>query len=138
MTNIFCCVRQRTIDVHINASNNSVSNDQGPDRRSLDSTEVEDVERELKTDDLAKTPEPSEDGEDLAADDAGALDKDALEDEEEKKKVPFFTYFKFLWVIINSTMVSMTKYLNRFSRDYRYIRKVLSKEKTILKVSEEC
>lgn len=39
--------------------------------------------------------------------------------------------------MVNSTMVSMTKYLNRFSRDYRYIRKVLSKEKRILKVSTE-
>lgn len=28
----------------------------------------------------------------------------------------------------------MTRYLNRFSRDYRYIRKVLTKEKKLLKV----
>ncbi|KAJ8687309.1 hypothetical protein QAD02_023103 [Eretmocerus hayati] len=52
-------------------------------------------------------------------------------------KVSFFTYFKFLWAFLNSIMVSMTRYLNRYSSDYRYIRKVLSKEKKILKAKPD-
>lgn len=60
-------------------------------------------------------------------------------DEEEipkEEKISIATYFKFLIVMINSTFISMTRYLNRFSRDYRYIRKVLTKEKKLLKVHE--
>lgn len=82
---------------------------------------------EKEATDLAKTPEPSDAEEEKT--------EDKKEDKkEEQKKVSFLTYFKFLLVMINSTLTSMTKYLNRFSYDYRYIRKVLAKEKKVLKV----
>lgn len=58
------------------------------------------------------------------------------ETQEDEQKVSIATYFKFIIVMINSTLTSMTKYLNRFSRDYRYIRKVLTKEKKVLKVRD--
>jgi len=87
---------------------------------------VETEEKEIT--DLAKSPESS-DAEERTRD-----KKDQKEEKEEQKKVSFFTYFKFLLVMINSTLTSMTRYLNRFSHDYRYIRKVLAKEKKILKV----
>lgn len=99
---------------------------QGPDRTSLTSVEMETEEKEAT--DLAKTPEPSDTEEDKIKDEAS--DKK----DEQQKKVSFSTYFKFLLVMINSTLISMTRYLNRFSHDYRYIRKVLAKEKKILKV----
>jgi len=83
---------------------------------------------EKEVTDLAKTPEPSDIEEEKIE------DKESDKKEEEQKKVSFFTYFKFLLVMINSTLTSMTKYLNRFSYDYRYIRRVLAKEKKILKV----
>lgn len=78
--------------------------------------------------DLAKTPESSDIEEEKIE------DKKSDKKEEEEKEVSFSTYLKFLLVMINSTLTSMTKYLNRFSHDYRYIRKVLAKEKKILKV----
>lgn len=83
---------------------------------------------EKEATDLAKTPEPSDREEEKIE------DKESDKKEEEQNKVSFFTYFKFLLVMINSTLTSMTKYLNRFSYDYRYIRKVLAKEKKMLKV----
>lgn len=88
---------------------------------------METEEKEIT--DLARSPESSDEEEGRA--------KEKKSDEEEKedtKKVSFFTYFKFVLVMINSTLTSMTKYLNRFSHDYRYIRKVLAKEKKLLKV----
>lgn len=84
---------------------------------------------EKEVTDLAKTPESSDIEEEKIED-----KKSDKKEEEEEKKVSFSTYFKFLLVMINSTLTSMTKYLNRFSYDYRYIRKVLAKEKKILKV----
>lgn len=99
---------------------------QGPDRTSLTSVEMETEEKEAT--DLAKTSELSDTEEEKIE------DKKSDKKEEEQKKVSFSTYFKFLLVMINSTLTSMTKYLNRFSHDYRYIRKVLAKEKKILKV----
>lgn len=75
---------------------------------------------------------PSRSGENADDKDSSAT---SLEDDEVKKRVSFLTYFKFLFELINSFMISATKHLNKFSRDYRYIRKVLSKEKLILKVS---
>ncbi|XP_018376708.1 PREDICTED: piezo-type mechanosensitive ion channel component isoform X1 [Trachymyrmex cornetzi] len=101
----------------------------GPDRTSLTSVEMETEEKEAT--DLAKTPEPSDIEEEKIE------DKESDKKEEEQKKVSFFTYFKFLLVMINSTLTSMTKYLNRFSYDYRYIRKVLAKEKKILKAKPD-
>ncbi|XP_018376714.1 PREDICTED: piezo-type mechanosensitive ion channel component isoform X7 [Trachymyrmex cornetzi] len=102
---------------------------EGPDRTSLTSVEMETEEKEAT--DLAKTPEPSDIEEEKIE------DKESDKKEEEQKKVSFFTYFKFLLVMINSTLTSMTKYLNRFSYDYRYIRKVLAKEKKILKAKPD-
>jgi hypothetical protein len=58
-----------------------------------------------------------------------------LNDEVTEPKMSVSTYFKFVWAFINSTMVSLTKYLNNYSNDYRYVRKVLAKEKKLLKVS---
>ncbi|XP_018346601.1 PREDICTED: piezo-type mechanosensitive ion channel component isoform X2 [Trachymyrmex septentrionalis] len=101
----------------------------GPDRTSLTSVEMETEEKEAT--DLAKTPEPSDIEEEKIE------DKESDKKEEEQKKVSFFTYFKFLLVMINSTLTSMTKYLNRFSYDYRYIRKVLAKEKKVLKAKPD-
>lgn len=40
----------------------------------------------------------------------------------------------FIWAFIESVMVSATNFLNRYTRDYRYVVKVLKKEKKILKV----
>nr|CAH7742360.1 unnamed protein product [Callosobruchus chinensis] len=39
----------------------------------------------------------------------------------------------FIWAFLESSMISLTNFLNRYSRDYRYVLKVLSKEKKILK-----
>lgn len=89
---------------------------------------METEEKEIT--DLAETPEPSDAEEEKLKEE----DKKSDEEKEDKKKVSFSTYFKFLLVMINSTLISMTKYLNRFSHDYRYIRKVLAKEKKTLKV----
>ncbi|XP_057329611.1 piezo-type mechanosensitive ion channel component isoform X5 [Microplitis mediator] len=81
-----------------------------------------------KKDDTRKSPSDSEE----IVDEKDSSDT-SQEDDQAKKKVSFFTYFKFLFELINSFIISATKYLNKFSRDYRYIRKVLSKEKLILK-----
>lgn len=42
--------------------------------------------------------------------------------------------FLFLWSVINSAMVSLIVFLNKYSRDYRYVLKVLNVEKKLLKV----
>ncbi|XP_063932118.1 piezo-type mechanosensitive ion channel component isoform X3 [Zophobas morio] len=39
----------------------------------------------------------------------------------------------FIWAFIQSTMVSLTNFLNRYSRDYRYVLRVLAQEKKYLK-----
>ncbi|XP_043265377.1 piezo-type mechanosensitive ion channel component [Colletes gigas] len=103
----------------------------GGDKTSLTSADIETEEKDPSTADPAKTPEPSSDeqGEDKTT---GKEDK-----EPEEQTVSVTTYFKFLLVMINSTLTSMTKYLNRFSRDYRYIRKVLAKEKKLLKAKPD-
>lgn len=90
-----------------------------------------DMDTEKEATDLAKSPELSD------AEEEKAEDKKSDEEKEEQKKISLSTYLKFLLVMINSTLTSMTKYLNRFSHDYRYIRKVLAKEKKILKVEIE-
>ncbi|CAB0040178.1 unnamed protein product [Trichogramma brassicae] len=69
------------------------------------------------------------------------LDKSSIKETDKAKKkgakVSFLTYFKFVWAFLNSIMVSMTKHLNRYSNDYRYVRKVLAKEKKILKAKPD-
>lgn len=60
--------------------------------------------------------------------------KDRKGCEKKEGKVSLFTYFKFIWAVINSAMVSLTRHLNHYSDDYRYVRKVLAKEKKLLKV----
>ncbi|XP_033209745.1 piezo-type mechanosensitive ion channel component isoform X3 [Belonocnema kinseyi] len=102
-----------------------------PDRASLDSAEVEQREKELKDADLSKSLDSSE------AEEYDGRPKGKEGKDETGQKVSLFTYFKFLWAMLNSTMVSMTKYLNRFSSDYRYIRKVLAKEKKDLKAKPD-
>ncbi|XP_078033569.1 piezo type mechanosensitive ion channel component isoform X1 [Augochlora pura] len=104
----------------------------GADKTSPTSADVETEAKEETTAEPAKTPESSDYGEDKV--DGPKKTKD---DEEEEKKVSFVTYMKFLIVIINSGLTTMTKYLNRFSRDYRYIRKVLAKEKKVLKAKPD-
>ncbi|XP_043673451.1 piezo-type mechanosensitive ion channel component isoform X7 [Vespula pensylvanica] len=99
------------------------------DRTSITSEEIESEEKELATVDLTKPP-PSEDERE---EEDKTLERSVEEDDEKAKKVSVSTYFQFVWVIINSTLISMTKYLNQFSRDYRYIRKILAMEKKILK-----
>nr|XP_050856680.1 piezo-type mechanosensitive ion channel component isoform X3 [Vespula vulgaris] len=99
------------------------------DRTSITSEEIESEEKELAAVDLTKPP-PSEDE---RQEEDKTLERSVEEDEEKAKKVSVSTYFQFVWVIINSTLISMTKYLNQFSRDYRYIRKILAMEKKILK-----
>ncbi|XP_072762706.1 piezo-type mechanosensitive ion channel component isoform X10 [Anoplolepis gracilipes] len=99
----------------------------GPDRTSLTSVEMETEDKEPT--DLVKTPESSDEEEDKS--------EDEKEEKEDQKKTSFFTYFKFLLVMVNSTLTSMTKYLNRFSHDYRYIRKVLAREKKALKAKPD-
>ncbi|XP_025986648.2 piezo-type mechanosensitive ion channel component isoform X3 [Solenopsis invicta] len=95
----------------------------GPDRTSLTSVEMETEEKDPT--DLVKTPSDTEDEK--------MEDEQSDEKDEKKKKVSFFTYLKFILVMINSTLISMTRYLNKFSKDYRLIRKILAKEKKILK-----
>lgn len=40
----------------------------------------------------------------------------------------------FIWAFIESGMISLTHFLNRYSRDYRYVLKTLGKERKMLKV----
>ncbi|KAL1491500.1 hypothetical protein ABEB36_012089 [Hypothenemus hampei] len=39
----------------------------------------------------------------------------------------------FIWAFIESGMISLTRFLNRYSRDYRYVLKTLGKERKMLK-----
>ncbi|XP_076240297.1 piezo type mechanosensitive ion channel component [Calliopsis andreniformis] len=103
----------------------------GGDKTSLTSADIETEEKEASVAGPGKTPIPSDD--DYEKDKAD--EKDSKEVEEEK--VSFTTYFKFILVIINSALTSMTTYLNKFSRDYRFIRKVLAKEKKLLKAKPD-
>lgn len=48
----------------------------------------------------------------------------------------FIMYLKFAFAFINSCMVSMIQFLNRKSRDYRYVIQALEKEKKTLKVGK--
>ncbi|XP_076388823.1 piezo type mechanosensitive ion channel component isoform X5 [Megachile rotundata] len=110
----------------------------GGDKTSLTSADIETEEKDTSMADAEKTSQPSDDeyGEDKV-DEPKRKEEEEEEEEEEEKKVSFVTYLKFLLVMINSTLTSMTRYLNRFSRDYRYIRKVLAKEKKLLKAKPD-
>lgn len=44
-------------------------------------------------------------------------------------------FLLFVWAFIESLMNTATNYLNKFSRDYRYVLRVLTKEKKLLKVN---
>ncbi|XP_043467301.1 piezo-type mechanosensitive ion channel component isoform X6 [Leptopilina heterotoma] len=94
-----------------------------------DSMKVKVVEGETKDPNLSQSSKESDDEE--------IIDNECGKNKKEQRKTSILTYFKFLWAILNSTMVSMTKYLNRFSNDYRYIRKVLTKEKKLLKTKPD-
>ncbi|XP_063241990.1 piezo-type mechanosensitive ion channel component-like isoform X9 [Bacillus rossius redtenbacheri] len=64
------------------------------------------------------------------------------ETDKESEKEPtilskIWTYIKVLWAFIESAMVSLTKYLNRNSKDYRYVVKILSMEKKMLKATSD-
>ncbi|XP_043598036.1 piezo-type mechanosensitive ion channel component isoform X4 [Bombus pyrosoma] len=101
------------------------------DKTSLASADTETGEKDAATAEHDKTPVPTDDeyGEDKP--------DEKEETQEDEQKVSVATYFKFIIVMVNSTLTSMTKYLNRFSRDYRYIRKVLTKEKKVLKTKPD-
>ncbi|XP_066250610.1 piezo-type mechanosensitive ion channel component isoform X3 [Euwallacea similis] len=43
----------------------------------------------------------------------------------------------FIWAFIESGMISLTHFLNRYSRDYRYVLKTLGKERKMLKENTE-
>ncbi|XP_025161461.1 piezo-type mechanosensitive ion channel component isoform X6 [Harpegnathos saltator] len=111
---------------------------EGPDRTSLTSVEMETEEKEMLGVDSAKTPEPSDiEDEEGKEEKEKPQDKKSDDEKGDQKKVSVFTYLKFLLAVINSSLISMTKYLNRFSHDYRFIRKVLMKEKTNLKAKPD-
>lgn len=58
-----------------------------------------------------------------------------MKPEEESLLNKVITFIKFLYAFVNSCMVTMTRYLNKFSRDYRYVMRTLAIEKKLLKVS---
>lgn len=43
-------------------------------------------------------------------------------------------YILFVWVFFESALTSLTLFLNKYSKDYRYVLRVLNKEKKLLKV----
>ncbi|XP_074025276.1 piezo type mechanosensitive ion channel component isoform X1 [Leptinotarsa decemlineata] len=43
------------------------------------------------------------------------------------------TFLLFIWAFIDSGLVSLTNFLNKYSRNYRYVLKILAKEKRVLK-----
>ncbi|KAG8263216.1 hypothetical protein J6590_038105 [Homalodisca vitripennis] len=53
--------------------------------------------------------------------------------EDESLMTKIMTFLKFLYAFINSVMVTMTRYLNKLSRDYRYVMRTLAIEKKLLK-----
>nr|CAD7262042.1 unnamed protein product [Timema shepardi] len=54
-------------------------------------------------------------------------------DEETNVWTKIWMYIKFIWAFLESAMVTITKYLNRNSRDYRYVVRMLALEKKMLK-----
>lgn len=46
-----------------------------------------------------------------------------------------YGYMRFSWALVESLMVSMTSWLDKFSKDYRHVSKCLTKERSAIKVS---
>ncbi|XP_066587552.1 piezo-type mechanosensitive ion channel component [Prorops nasuta] len=111
----------------------AAATDTQADRGSLSSAEIEAREGELATVDFTESREHSDDDK---TEGKGSKESGSSKDETEKR-ISVLTYCKFIWVVLNSALISMTRYLNRFSRDYRYIRKVLAKEKKLLKAKPD-
>ncbi|XP_045536669.1 piezo-type mechanosensitive ion channel component isoform X2 [Papilio machaon] len=63
-------------------------------------------------------------------DDYGALP------EKESSLEKLYTYMRTAWAFISSLLVSLTRHLMKYSRDYRYVSRTLSVEKKILKEKE--
>lgn len=64
---------------------------------------------------------------------------DGGREEPESEKKPsvwkrIFGYMRFSWALVESLMVSMTSWLDKFSRDYRHVSKCLTKERNAMKV----
>jgi hypothetical protein len=64
------------------------------------------------------------------------------EEAERLKKPPapnmlrkLFGYIRFAWALVESVMVSLTTWMNKFSKDYRHVSKILATEKAVLKVT---
>lgn len=58
----------------------------------------------------------------------------SIDDEDDSVIGKIVTFLKFVGAFINSVMVTLTRYLNKFSRDYRYVMRTLAIEKKQLKV----
>lgn len=57
-----------------------------------------------------------------------------LQTEKESSLEKLYTYMRTAWAFISSLLVSLTRHLMKYSRDYRYVSKTLSVEKKKLKV----
>ncbi|KAF2898576.1 hypothetical protein ILUMI_07604, partial [Ignelater luminosus] len=55
------------------------------------------------------------------------------EPKEQNTLQKLLTYLVFVWLFIESALVSLTNFLNKYSRDYRYVLRVLHREKRLLK-----
>lgn len=53
--------------------------------------------------------------------------------EQETTLNKIITYIIFGWTFCESSIISLTRILNQYSKDYRYVIRVLRKEKKILK-----
>ncbi|XP_013168198.1 PREDICTED: piezo-type mechanosensitive ion channel component isoform X2 [Papilio xuthus] len=56
--------------------------------------------------------------------------------EKESSLEKLYTYMRTAWAFISSLLVSLTRHLMKYSRDYRYVSRTLSVEKKILKEKE--
>ncbi|XP_039278744.1 piezo-type mechanosensitive ion channel component [Nilaparvata lugens] len=64
----------------------------------------------------------------------GKSDSDSdKEEKQEETKASCLLFMKFLWTLLVSILVSLTNMFNRFSKDYRFIMRILSVEKKLLK-----
>ncbi|RZF34695.1 hypothetical protein LSTR_LSTR002777 [Laodelphax striatellus] len=72
------------------------------------------------------------DGGEKSKDDKSDSDSDK-EEKHEETKASCLMFMKFLWTLLVSILVSLTNMFNRFSKDYRFIMRILSVEKKLLK-----